>query len=255
MITISKPAEIPDKLTNEGKKLTDKNCTDYEANPNNYKSGKDEFEITPTIYNHSSVKKKLKKAQHDKCCFCEKEQLDEYGAVEHYRPKHGYKSTRKEKKIKKPGYYWLGYDWSNLFFVCGPCNTKKGNLFPLINEKERATWHKLSIGDEKPLLLKPDGTDDPRKHIVFKNEFIQGLTDFGKETIEICKLDRDSLNVKRKKVINLIQDNILILYTKNSNDKRVVDKAKKFLRECRSKEAEFSAAAIDYLKQFNIEVA
>ena len=76
---------------------------------------------------------------------------------EHFRPKAGYKINRKDK-LKKPGYYWLGYSWSNLFFVCGPCNTKKGNIFPLENESRRAKNHNFSWHAEKPLLLDPAGS-------------------------------------------------------------------------------------------------
>ena len=254
MIKISKPAKVPLKLENEGKLLTQKNCSDYEANPNLYINGNEEFVISSLVYNHSTVKKSLKAAQYNKCCFCEKEQNDEYGAVEHFRPKMGYKAQTKDK-LKKPGYYWLGYEWTNLYFVCSPCNTKKGNLFPLLNEKQRATWHKMGITEEIPLLLDPAGEHNPRNHIVFDNQFPRGLTEFGKKTIETCKLDRDALNGKRKKLLNQIEDNILILLTKEENSLKVVEKAKQFILKCKEKEAEFSAAAADYLKQFNIDLS
>src|SRR5580700_3071287 len=126
MITVKKPAAIPKKLLNEGKVADTLNRNKYDADPNAV------IKILNKIYGHKSVKKILKRAQFDKCCFCEKNQKDENGAVEHFRPKAGYHSERKER-LKKPGYYWLGYEWSNLFFVCSVCNSKmhKGNLFPL----------------------------------------------------------------------------------------------------------------------------
>jgi hypothetical protein len=254
MIRIYKPDKVPAKLEDEGIMLTIANCADYEANPNAYINDEEEFVISSAIYNHSTVKKSLKRAQFNKCCFCEKEQNDEYGAVEHYRPKMGYKSQKKDR-LKKPGYYWLGYEWSNLYFVCSPCNTKKANFFPLHNEDKRATWHKMDISDERPFLLDPAGEEDPRKHIVFDNEFPRGITEIGKKTIEICSLDRDGLNGKRKKILNQIDDNILILMTKEENSVEVVERAKQFILKCKEKESEFSAAASDYLKKFNIELA
>lgn len=156
MIRVQKPINVPTVLTVKGAAENLINCNNYDNDPKSYKSNKSKFSILSKIYNDPVIKRALKKAQHNKCCFCEKKQNDEYGAVEHFRPKLGYKSTRKEK-LKKPGYYWQGYLWENLYFVCGPCNTKKGNIFPLNDETKRATNHNMLIADETPLLLNPTG--------------------------------------------------------------------------------------------------
>ena len=251
MIKVAKPTAIPKVLLTKGLAETTNNCTLYDRTPALYHNSKSKFTISGTIYNADSVKASLKKAQHKKCCFCEKTQADEYGAVEHYRPKGAYKSKRKAK-LKKPGYYWLGYLWDNLFFVCGPCNTKKGSLFPLKDETKRVINHHGNVNQELPLLLNPTGRKDPTKHIKFTNQFISGISPEGKNTIEICKLDRDGLNEERKKLLDELDERITIIIS--GKDPSAVLRAKKYVQNSIKKDASFSAMAMDYLKSLNFVI-
>lgn len=244
MIKVFRPATIPVVLTGRGVTETQENNLKYLALKNSYNSGKIKFDIKSSIYNASTVKSSLKKAQFKKCCFCEKLQNDEYGAVEHYRPKGGYKSLRSDK-LKKPGYYWTGYDWKNLLFVCEPCNKKKGNIFPLENEKFRAKNHEGNILLEKPLLLDPAGSKNPRNHIKFDFQFVRGISNEGIQTVAVCNLDRDSLNEERLKVLVEIQERIAIIIT--NIDKSAVRRAKRYLKKSVSPNAPFSAMAQDYI--------
>ncbi len=252
MIQVRKPTTVPTRLTGAGVLATDADQADYDAHPRAYITNKKRFTINPDIYGHSSVKNALKKAQHHKCCYCEKDQHDEYGAVEHYRPKAGYKSARKTP-LNKPGYYWLGYNWSNLYFVCGPCNTHKGNLFPLVDESLRATSHHQNVSQEDAYILDPNGVRDPRAHIQFDDEFVRGVDDYGRETIAACRLDRSNLNEKRKKLLSDIDYHVVVLVDQQHHPVASVRKSRQFLQKCRRAEAEFSAAATDYLSRFNIQ--
>jgi uncharacterized protein (TIGR02646 family) len=249
MIKVSKPIAVPNILSTTGKTTTISNCALYDANPTAYNSGKLKITILSSIYNDSVIKATLKKAQYGKCCFCEKHQHDEYGAVEHYRPKSAYKTKRKEK-LKKPGYYWLGYTWTNLFFVCGPCNTKKGNIFPLNNETNRVKNHKGNISVEKPLLLDPSGRKDPTKHIKFNDELPYGVSTEGKQTIEICKLDREGLNKERRLHLDLIEDKVLIIIS--NRDPAAVIRAVKYIKGAIKPEAKFSSMTANYLSKLPI---
>ncbi|RFZ94133.1 hypothetical protein D0C36_00825 [Mucilaginibacter conchicola] len=252
MIRIIRPAVIPKKLKNDGPGLTKANNKAFHDDAAKFLK---DLKIKTAVYGAKSVKKALKKAQHNKCCFCEKEQVDEYGAVEHFRPKKGYKIDRKQKKMTKPGYFWLAYDWSNLFFVCGRCNTSfKGNLFPLKDDLKRAKSHKDNVADEVPLLLDPTGSGvmDPESHIYFKDQFVMYHSEFGQATIDICGLDRDELNNKRAKLIKDIEARIWILSAQDSHTPLQVQSAKNYLRNCQTESAEFSSVAKNYLSQFNI---
>ena len=253
MIRIVKQRTVPNILLTTGVATNDENCRAYTADSRSYVDGPSTFDIKNNIYGHPTVKSELKVAQHNKCCYCEKDLEDEYGAVEHFRPKGGYRSTKRQK-LKKPGYYWLGYAWSNLFFVCSACNSagNKGTLFPLLDESKRAKSHNENVTKEAPLLLDPGGRKDPRKHICFEGAFPSGRTLYGKKTIEICGLDRDALNNKRKKLIDDINSRIVILDRRIHHHIDDVNKAKVFIRDSIKPNAEFSATAIDYLSNFKI---
>ena len=93
------------------------------------------------IYADDEVKKQLKSDQFGKCAYCERSLNGDFGAVEHFRPKGGYQ-IEDEKYLRKPGYYWLAYDWNNLLYSCSECNTcYKRNFFPLANENQRDIEH------------------------------------------------------------------------------------------------------------------
>jgi hypothetical protein len=248
MIRVKRPSDIPKSLTTKGAQATKDDCLLFIKNKKKFLT---DFEVDSAIYGAPGVKKKLKKAQHDKCCFCEKNQVEEYGAVEHYRPKKGFKIDKSHKTLTKPGYYWLAYDWENLLFVCGLCNTGyKKNYFALKDEKKRAKSHKQKIANEDPLLIDPCGAKNPRDHIVFNNQFPSPKDDYGRYTVEYCGLDRDSLNVARQKLISDIDARLAILSQRASFSKKEVDKAKQYIIDCRKPEAEFSSMARDYLSQF-----
>lgn len=249
MISIKRPKDIPSKLAKEGAKETSNNKKLFSRDPSAYINGK-KFDIKNSIYGHPTVKSVLKTAQHNKCCFCEKDQVEEYGAVEHFRPKNGFKSSRKQKKLSKPGYYWLAYDWDNLFFVCSFCNGAefKGNLFPLQDENKRAISHRNDYKKEKPYLINP-AKINPRKHIYFDNQLVCYHSDEGRETISICGLDRETLNDERKKVIENIEVRLLILAAKDLFDPADVEKARDFIRKARDPKSPYSATAIDYLSK------
>jgi hypothetical protein len=253
MIKITRPLKVPKTLKKKGADLTKANCDAFDKNEVKFI---EKFTVDSAVYGAKSVKKALKKAQHNKCCFCEKDQVDEYGAVEHYRPKAGYKIDKSEKELAKPGYYWLAYNWDNLLFVCGPCNTTyKQNFFPLQDELQRCKSHKDPITRETPLLLDPCGNKDPRDHIFFQNQFPMYKDAFGQRTIELCGLDRDELNDQREKLINDIEARLIILSKKEQFSNAQINKAKDYIIHCQSEQAEYSSMARDYLAQFNIVIA
>jgi len=249
MIRVNKPAEAPKVLNTKGQEDTKEKCQAYAANSTAYHNGELSFQFKSNIYNHSSVKPILKAAQHNKCCFCEKEQIDEPGAIEHYRPKGGYQK-QKGGKLYKPGYYWLAYAWSNLYFVCSTCNTNKGNYFPLAHEAKRATNHTQSTNQEEPFIIDPGGNIDPRAHIYFSKELPKSDTFLGKTTIRACKLNRESLNEMRRKLISDIELRLKIVFTPEGRPHAEVQQCKAWLKAAMKPEAPFSAMAIDFIKPF-----
>ncbi|TAE31633.1 MAG: hypothetical protein EAZ91_07290 [Cytophagales bacterium] len=170
-------------------------------------NGQTQVEFQDSIYGHKSVKEALIGLQKDKCCFCQGFVTDtSYGDVEHFRPKGGYQQSE-QQSLQKPGYYWLAYDFSNLFFACQKCNeVYKRNYFPLADESKRALSHTNDCLLEDSLILHPE-LDNPEDHITFVDEVVKSRNQSvkGRETIKRTGLDREKLNDSRLEYLETLR--------------------------------------------------
>lgn len=164
------------------------------------------------------LKPALEKLFFDKCAYCE----TKFGAaadsdVEHFRPK----GRVAERKEDHPGYYWVGYDWENLYLSCPHCNQLRkdnprwgdpqtlssgGKLdqFPLLEEKTRAMSPDCDIYEENTLLIDPC-YDDPEWYLKYDpHGQILSIDDnlYGEKTIEVFHLDRRRLRDARKIIVD-----------------------------------------------------
>src|SRR5690349_16786299 len=78
----------------------------------------------------SELRKTLEELFYSKCAFCE----TNYSAVsmmdiENFRPKGGAIGT--DGKLSPLHYWWLTYEWFNLYAACAECNRSKGARFPV----------------------------------------------------------------------------------------------------------------------------
>lgn len=172
--------------------------------------------VFPTYYygNKKEVKPFLKTTYNNKCCYCERN--EEGGIelqVEHFRPK----KTPKECETKKhSGYYWLGYEWSNLLLSCSTCNKYKGTSFPIdgnridepnVDEKgelilENCKPDKEPLVNEKAFLFNPD-VDRVFDHFKFEADGnLKSETKKGKTTIKLFKLNDAPLLTARNRIVN-----------------------------------------------------
>jgi uncharacterized protein (TIGR02646 family) len=200
MIQIRKPSRPPKVLADKGVPKAQAHHDEYTNDIQSYKDGTKTFTFDRNIYAHESVKKALKRAQRGKCCFCETIVEDD-GDVEHFRPKAAYRQGAGDELVR-PGYYWLAYEWSNLFLSCIPCNQRhKKNLFPLAESGRRASNYSgmYEVLDEEPLFIDPARLD-PESYISFREEVPYSVNDnpAGRVTIEALGLDRDQLIHSRK---------------------------------------------------------
>lgn len=246
MIRIHKPT-APTKLIQDGSKKAEAHLQDYLQDPIAYQTGKKRFNFGAKIYAHPSVKTALIKSQHKKCCFCER-LIGKDGDIEHFRPKSAYRQKSTDQ-LQYPGYYWLAYDWDNLYLSCGPCNQRsKKNFFGISNPKKRAQLNDNNTALETPVLIDP-GHDDPSDHIIFRGEIPvpQSGSEKGKATIEIIKLDRTILNDAR--LIHLMKMKVIyeaIQIAKNKPNnlelKTLTDQLDQVLQDSMLDNAEFAAA-------------
>lgn len=196
MIRVNKPAKPPTSLA-KGAPLVRAHEVARLADPGAGASSKRAFKFEKKIYGAANVKRALRSAQHDKCCYCEgKFAAHASGDVEHFRPKTCFQQEKGGPK-EYPGYYWLVYDWSNLYYACELCNrVGKRNLFPIVDPTQR----RRSASDcrkELPEIIDPGGPLDPRDHIKFNGAAPEGVTELGRKTIRILDLDRGDLTTAR----------------------------------------------------------
>jgi hypothetical protein len=107
-----------------------------------------------SIYGHKTVKTALKKAQHDKCAYCENHfagnssgDIDTSGLSQ--QSAGAQKATRATTGLPT---------LTNLLYSCEICNRRvKRNLSPLTNLASRARHRTDDIGAEQPMLIDPAG--------------------------------------------------------------------------------------------------
>lgn len=205
MIRVKKNySQIPDALTTNGSEMK-REAALKERRQHNFSA---------YYYSGKSVKKHLREIYKNKCAYCEC-RIDEGAAwqADHFRPK---KSVAEDKD--HPGYYWLAYEWSNLLLCCPTCNRKKSDRFPIQGFRVKEPQHKQTewradsptFLTEKPLLLNPE-LDYPEDHLTFLPDGSirdKNVSKRGTETIRICDLNRESLRLKRKRLVDKFNNDI-----------------------------------------------
>jgi uncharacterized protein (TIGR02646 family) len=171
------------------------------------------------IYGHVQVRMALEGLFRAKCAYCESSATTTSAwDVEHFRPK----KRVKENPVHQ-GYYWLAYDWTNLYLACQLCNQRRldqptleepttgpaqGKLdqFPLVDEATRALEPGDDLAAEARLLLDPCA-DDPARHLIcgLKGNLTPiGGSPMGDATIRICNLNRKRLRRDRQAKVAVV---------------------------------------------------
>lgn len=201
MIRLSRPAEVPEPLRTRG-------AVARAALEAAHGRAQRDFAFDSSIWGGAAVKDALRRMQHDKCAFCESSFAHiQYGDVEHFRPKAAV-AQKAGQPLERPGYYWLAYEWSNLFISCQLCNQRfKRNLFPLSAPARRARDHHADIDREKPLLIDPVQID-PALHLTFHEERAVPLKRRGPgtTTIDVLGLNREELLARRRERLDLLKE-------------------------------------------------
>lgn len=248
MIKIDK-GEGPEQLTQTGTQLLNNLRSDYDNDPEGYNNGEPTFNFTQGCYGSSIVKELLKQRQYEKCCYSEAKFNGDYGDVEHFRPK-GRLDDYNTKEKCFPGYYWLAYEWTNLFLCKERINISyKKNFFPLLNEAQRnRNHHNTNI--ELPYLIDPSA-EDPRDHIRFHEDEPMHLSERGRVTIELLGLRHSDFAEGRLRVLKTLRtmkDTVDLLHNDGYQltDPRI-EPLINHLRSAVLPNAEFSSMAIDFL--------
>lgn len=252
MIRIDKGVSPPNLAAN--RRIKNQQMKDeYDKDPAGYINQTLKFDFGSS-YNTGEVRKQLILKQHNKCCFSEAKFVGDYSDVEHFRPKG--RVDNYETGIRRyPGYYWLAYDWDNLFLCKTRLNsTEKRNYFPLYDENERNKSHHDNF-TERNKLIDP-GKEDPRDYIRFHlDEPISIDPDKrGKFNIDFFNLTHSEFEEARRKKFQLLKglkELVDLSLSKGSSiNDPVIKSSIDLLKESMRPQDEFSSMAIDYLQNW-----
>lgn len=254
----------PKELIEEGQELTKQLAILPEEKRNKFIDDHDDY--------WSKLKSHYYKLSHGKCWYTEaKEKASRYH-MDHFRPKKKTTCLRNDCDIptsnSREGYWWLAFNWENYRMSCDIPNTTKGTYFPLL-KGTRAVTPFGDIDDEEVGLLDPT------------NEYDVTLIAFGVDgKVYPACIDMNSWDAQRvmlsKRVYNLdyvqlVEARIELqqlckrkiegilraqrIYESNKTKDSRVDLKEKVreLKEMTNPEAELSAVARNYIRNYHEE--
>jgi uncharacterized protein (TIGR02646 family) len=221
--------------------------------------GKPASKDFPSHWGKDDVRTVLWEMQHQKCCYCERmRDKNRESDIEHFRPK----ADVTEADGVHKGYWWLAYEWTNLFFSCRYCNQEhKKNHFPLAKGKKHAAGPDDPLAAEGALLIDPT-EQDPETLIGYDwvvengNYLVHALprkdTVEGRKTIKVLGLNRKGLPEERGSLIGTLEALAMkmkfgLLY----GNQAIVDEAAQQILEETSAKRPFAGFRRDFFrKQF-----
>jgi hypothetical protein len=235
--------------------LIDYNTTEYtsmatalDQDLNNYLSGVSSFSFTDK-YKSDTVKKALIISHHNKCCFSEAKFNGDYSHVEHFRPK-GRVDELVTNQRGYPGYYWLAYDWTNLFLCKSRINSSfKKNYFPLAIGSIRNRTHR-DQNVEVSLIIDPS-IENPRDYIIFHDDEpcpVDGRGVFNIKFLGLRHSEFSEARTTKFALLKNLRDSVDLLVANGIDmDNQVIKDSIAQLKSAMLPEAEFSSMAIDFL--------
>lgn len=143
------------------------------------------------------VKNVLFELFHEKCAYCESRFPGDPGDVEMFRPKFG--AINLDKTKSPDHYWWLCYEWENLYLSCRECNFAKGSKFPVLGDRGPLEASIKELRELETALLIDPCYDEPDEHLAFADDGgVSPITEKGRITIETLNLNRPRLVYERK---------------------------------------------------------
>ena len=151
----------------------------------------------------------------NKCAFCESPDTTENPLnVGHFRPATEIfepLSAASSSASSRTGYWWLAYEWENLYLVCRACADRSQLAFPVAARRAAPGTRGAALALEQPLLLDPCA-DRPELHLTFLTAGADGRVverdpaeKRGRTTIELLDLNRDQLIRHRAQAMALLR--------------------------------------------------
>src|SRR6185295_16224797 len=96
-----------------------------------------------------------------RCAFC-----GAGGGLDIHRFRPEQDAVGEDGSTSRRHYWWLAYEWNNLYPACAQCRKAKGTKFPTAKDRVRAGTTERLNEREQPLLLDPRD-DDPEMLLIY----------------------------------------------------------------------------------------
>lgn len=199
-----------------------------------------------------------------KCALCEFNVVSGYyynDSEEHYRPKsevteeHGGQigPVVMPDGRPHPGYYWVAYDWRNMFPLCARCiRNGKRTQFPIgaerVSDPAKGPSTEKLDEIEKPQLLNPY-KHYPAKHLKFGVKgVVAPISHMGRVTIEIFHLNGEVFATARQQQQERAWHTFERLVDRSAREARPIGELlERYMESYTGPRAPFSQAVRDYL--------
>lgn len=194
----------------------------------------------------AEVLKALELAWANRCAFCGAASAGGGLDVHRFRPAQD--AVAEDGGTSRRHYFWLAYEWSNLYPACRNCRTAQGAKFPTAEERVVGHYTENLNERERPLLLDPCD-DDPEALMVFgENGEVVSLDQRAVVTIETFDLNRPDLVVERREAIEWVR--VRLAQAGASLQSESYGDFAKQLRSLYSKEVPFAATTRQFTNQW-----
>jgi uncharacterized protein (TIGR02646 family) len=160
------------------------------------------FEEQRALYGDRSVREALNELFAGKCAFCESYVgVSAVAIMHHFRPKQ--EAVSVDGDVSRPHYWWLAYEWDNLYQSCQRCATSAGARFPVRGRRAVVRARGKTLRSREKALLVDPCWDDPDEHLIFDDEgVVAPRTPKGEHTIDVYNLNRAALVDARRAAIS-----------------------------------------------------
>lgn len=151
------------------------------------------------LFAEATVVGELGRIAAERCMFCSRPAGE---ALQPHRFRPPQDAVAGDGSTSRRHYWWLAYEWQNVYLACSDCHFAQGSKFPVANKRVRVGAKNRLNERERPLLVDPF-EDDPEEIFVYLDSGEVVATDGrGQVTIETFDLNRPALRGERQSVFS-----------------------------------------------------
>jgi hypothetical protein len=168
------------------------------------------FSFDPGVYAGIDVMDALADLFMNKCAFCETALgLTSPPQVVQLRPAQA--ALDLDGTLAPDHYWWLAYEWENLYLSCPNCARVRGTRFPVAAARAQPVAKGPTLDKERPLLLDPC-RDTPEQHLLYLPDgTVVSDDERGRTTCEMFDLNRTALVTARRSAAETLGAELLAL--------------------------------------------